>query len=243
MTTRGPRGPCRQRGQSLISMMVGVLISLLTIAAMVSIYRVLIDVSGNASRSAQRDGQLASALLTVQMEMQRAGFGIAPGEPGVLAIVDGGRQIVWRYSLHPDPGHACAGLRIATAANAPELPVTPADASADRRGLYWLPGRSCSAADDPALAWTAAGPLAPRRLVSATGFFVPQAADGTALGDEAGVHALAGAHFERDGACSLPYAQQADLLPVSQRVSLKVGSDVVFSTCLANLRASGGGMG
>ena len=73
--------------------------------------------------------------------------------------------------------------------------------------------------------------------------FVPQAADGTAYGDEAGVHALASARFERDGACSLPYAQQADLLPVSQRVSLKVGSDVVLSTCLANLRAGGGGMG
>ena len=236
-------GHRRQRGQSLVSMMVGVLISLLTIAAMVSIYRVLIDVSGNASRSAQRDGQLASALLTAQIEMQRAGFGITPGEAGVLAILDDGRQIVWRYSLHPDPGHACAGLRIAPTADAPGLPATPADAGADRRGLYWLPPRSCSAADDPALAWTAAGPLVPRRLVSATGFFMQHTADGTAYGDEAGVHALASARFERDGACSLPYAQQADLLPVSQRVSLKIGSDVVFSTCLSNLRPAGGGVG
>ena len=70
-----------------------------------------------------------------------------------------------------------------------------------------------------------------------------RATPGWLIAAKAGVHALASARFERDGACSLPYAQQADLLPVSQRVSLKVGSDVVFSTCLANLRAGGGGMG
>ncbi|WP_152540847.1 PilW family protein [Luteimonas huabeiensis] len=228
----------RQRGQSLIGVMVGLLISLLTIAAMVAIYALMIDVSGNTARSAQRDGQLASALLTAQIEMQRAGFGVPPGEAGAFAILDDGRLVVWRYSLYPDAGEACAGLRIVDDAASTAVPAAPADADADRRGLYWLPAQPCTSADAPP-AWSATGAAAPRRLLSATGFFVPQDRQGHALADEAGVRSLQNARFQRDGECSLPYAQQAGLLDVSQRVSLKVAGEVVFSACLSNLKAAG----
>lgn len=241
MSARRPfcvRSARRQRGQSLIGVMVGLLISLLTIAAMVAVYALMIDVSGNASRSAHRDGQLASALLTAQIEMQRAGFGVAPDETGVFAILDNGRQVVWRYSLYPEAGEACAGLRIVDDAASTAVPVTPADAGADRRGLYWLPAQACTSAETPP-AWDSTGASAPRRLLSATGFFVQQDRSGNLFTDEAGLRSLQNASFQRDGECSLPYAQQAGLLDVSQRVSLKVGSDVVFSACLSNLKATG----
>ena len=59
--------PRLQAGQSLISMMVGLVISLITIAAMLTLYKVMIEVSGNASRSAMRDGQVSSAILAAQI--------------------------------------------------------------------------------------------------------------------------------------------------------------------------------
>ena len=55
-------------------MMIGLVISLLTIGAMLAIYKVAIEVSGNASRTATRDGQVSSAMLAAQIELQQAGY-------------------------------------------------------------------------------------------------------------------------------------------------------------------------
>src|SRR5690606_13766993 len=82
------RFPARrtQRGQTLVGMMVGVMISLITIAGMLVLYKTMIEVTGQASSDSLRDGQVASALLAAQMDVHEAGYGIAladvtPGLP------------------------------------------------------------------------------------------------------------------------------------------------------------------
>ena len=100
-----------QRGYSLISMMVGLVISLLTIAAMLSVYTMMIDVSGKATGDSQRDGQVTSGLLSSQLELHSAGYGTGvSGVDGNVAVSGDGRQVSWRYVLGGDG--VCARLRI-----------------------------------------------------------------------------------------------------------------------------------
>lgn len=129
----------RQRGQSLISMMVGLVISLTTISAMLVLYKTMIEVSGNASRSALRDGQVSSALLAAQMEMQSAGFGVPSGDAlsTKLAIRDAGKELVWRYKTGlTASGFQCSGLRLV-----------------DGNGLYRLAEKNCNTVAD--INWSA----------------------------------------------------------------------------------------
>lgn len=222
--------------------MVGLVISLLTISAMLAIYKTSIDVSTNASRIALRDGQVSAALLAAQMELQQAGYGIPPGEAGVLAVSQDGKQVLWRYSAYPQAGSRCAGLKLVTATSDSSIAVTPADAQSDRRGLYWLPDKACTSVH-PAPTWGSDAAERPRPLVSAAGFFVPTDRQGTALTDEAGGVSLTGMRFQQvaGGGC-LPYAQQtdtADLPEHSQRIVLWAGSgEQLFSVCLPNVQAA-----
>lgn len=71
----------RQRGYSLISIMVGMIVAMLATISIMSLYRVVIhnlfdSNSGIQQRSAQ-DRQLATGLLTIQNLVQGAGFGVA----------------------------------------------------------------------------------------------------------------------------------------------------------------------
>lgn len=243
--------PCatarRQAGYSLISMMVGLVISLLTVGAMLAIYKIAIEVSGNASRSAQRDGQTASALLAAQIELQQAGFGIDPGSAHVLAVVDQGRQVVWRYNASQGMDYRCAGLRLAEVADDPAIASTPADAGADRRGLYWLPDKPCTAADAE-LEWGDSAAERPRLLASSAAFFAPLDRQGNEQADEAGGFSLEGAVFvQQPGGACLPFAQQADTGAdaderggQAQRIVLRGGNgDELFAVCLPNVRSAG----
>ncbi|MFC4728238.1 hypothetical protein [Coralloluteibacterium thermophilus] len=217
--------PPPQSGIGLVGMMVGLLISLLAILSMLAVYRLMIDISVEAIGTSQRDGQLASALLAVQIELQQAGFGIerTPGTPdgALLAIAEpapGVAQVVWRF--RPDlVTDACAGLRLATRGDAP--------------GLYWLPPRPCTGAAGTTWADADLQPLS-----SAAAFFVPRARDGSVL-DEARVATLADARFQLEGTCTLPFAQQAfdpaAPRPLAQRLVLRDGEGVLFTACLSNI--------
>lgn len=63
-----------QRGFTLISLMVGTVISLLSILAMLSLYKNLVYSSVTSIQSASQDGQVAAALLTAQRELMNGGF-------------------------------------------------------------------------------------------------------------------------------------------------------------------------
>ncbi|CAD5108230.1 PilW family protein [Zestomonas carbonaria] len=107
-------GIARQRGVNLISLMVGTLLSVIGILAMLTLYRNLVQTAVVATQDANQDGQLAAGLLTAQLELQNAGFGIDPGGAQNLLKTDvslGGQShpaLLWRY--RDATGYQCRGL-------------------------------------------------------------------------------------------------------------------------------------
>jgi hypothetical protein len=83
------------------------LISMIGILAGIVLYQNMIKVTLQTRADAAQDGQLASALLTLQLELQSAGFGIdKAAKPGPHLVLVAGPPTVlyWRYletSLSP----------------------------------------------------------------------------------------------------------------------------------------------
>jgi len=207
----------RQTGQSLISMMVGLVISLITIAAMLTLYKTMVGVSNEASVAARRDGQVSAGLLAAQIELQSAGFGVDPAAAPLasrLSISNDGKQVAWHYN--DGANDMCAGLWV------------------DANGIYRLrPVTGC--VDAAAAAW-AANQREPLALM-------PTTPDGNLIAfaaDEEGGASLAGYSFKQEPASCLPYRQQDFAItpaPAAQRVRLANADDSkqLFSVCLPNL--------
>ncbi|MFY8326880.1 hypothetical protein [Pseudoalteromonas sp. ZZD1] len=66
----------KQHGISLISLLIGLLISSITLIGMMMIFRNTIQTTVPASESSRSDGERVSALLSSHMLLQDAGFGI-----------------------------------------------------------------------------------------------------------------------------------------------------------------------
>jgi Tfp pilus assembly protein PilW len=85
---------------SLISLMIGMLISMIGVLAGFMLYQNMVKVTLQTRTDAAQDGQLASAMLSLQLELQSAGFGIdQAANPGPhLVLVAGPPQVLyWRY--------------------------------------------------------------------------------------------------------------------------------------------------
>ncbi|KPA91583.1 hypothetical protein PF66_01867 [Pseudomonas asplenii] len=63
-----------QRGFTLISLLIGTTISLISILAMLALYKNVVYNALASSQSSRQDGQVASALITAQRELMNAGF-------------------------------------------------------------------------------------------------------------------------------------------------------------------------
>lgn len=90
----------RSAGMSLVSLMIGILISMLAVLAGFMLYQNMVKVTLQSRADAAQDGQLSSAMLSLQLELQAAGFGIdQTTNPGPhLTLVNGPPQILyWRY--------------------------------------------------------------------------------------------------------------------------------------------------
>jgi type II secretory pathway component PulJ len=98
----------RSAGMSLVSLMIGMLISMLGVLAGFMLYQNMVKVTLQSRADAAQDGQLASAMLSLQLDLQAAGFGIDRATyPGPHLIVTNGapQTIYWRYletSTDPD---------------------------------------------------------------------------------------------------------------------------------------------
>ncbi|MDZ4262821.1 MAG: hypothetical protein U1B30_10895 [Pseudomonadota bacterium] len=104
-----------QCGMSLISLMVGLLLSMISILAGVMLYQNMARVSIESRTDAIQDGQLASAMLALQLELQSAGYGIDPEAPGthIQRVVEGTTQtLYWRYRETAPAGFVCRAFRI-----------------------------------------------------------------------------------------------------------------------------------
>ena len=227
LRTASRTGRQQQRGQSLISMMVGLVISLITIAAMMTLYKTMVEVSSNASRSALRDGQVSAALLSAQMDLQSAGFGVPAADSldSKLYVREAGKELVWRYKAELSAsGYVCSGLRLV-----------------DGEGLYRFTPKACS--DAEVAAW---GSGERQLLAGSAAFFAPAQRNGTAFASvegEVGAMTLApGYVFSLKGQRQcLPYMQQdfsaTPSAAVGQQLALERSdaSSHLFLACLPNL--------
>lgn len=66
----------RQRGLSLMSTMVGLLLAIFSVLAVMALFRTLVLNTVDAKDNAAQDTVVSSGMLTAQMEIQKAGFGI-----------------------------------------------------------------------------------------------------------------------------------------------------------------------
>lgn len=127
-----------QRGVSLIGILIGLFVSMLTVLVCMTLFKNLIQVSAESSFEESHDGKLASALLAIQMEVTSAGFGLDPGVH--VAVVppnaDGVTKLLWRTK---DSGSVkCWLLR--------EEKETPQSGSV--LAHLWLRDKTCSEGDD-----------------------------------------------------------------------------------------------
>jgi len=77
----------RQQGISLISLMIGLLLSMLVVLAMLSVYKSTLRVTVDAGQGAQLSGQLSTGLLAAQKKLQGAGFLIDSASYGNEIVV------------------------------------------------------------------------------------------------------------------------------------------------------------
>lgn len=84
-----------QRGVSLVSLMVGMVIAMFAVIAALSLYRNTVHslfAEGGLVPSVTQEGQLASGLLTAQIALQDAGFGVVSAASGThLFLLSNGR--------------------------------------------------------------------------------------------------------------------------------------------------------
>lgn len=153
----------KNAGESLISLMIGLLISVAVALAMLSMFKVASRYGGQAGQDAAADAQLTSALLRSGMAAQDAGFGVTTPTLGThLKVIAGatltgsalsgtaasntgtGNVVVW--AMNTTGTAQCAGLYFK-------------DASDGTGGLYYLGPVGCSAGDVSSwntTAWTSA---------------------------------------------------------------------------------------
>ncbi|SDS65057.1 hypothetical protein SAMN05216198_2434 [Halopseudomonas litoralis] len=128
----------RQRGISLISLMVGLLVSLLAVMGMMALYRTVMHTTAESGAYARLSSERSAALLGAHAYLQEAGFGMEGAAPGADLIVctsntsqgqlrgsdcapsGRGNLLLWRLlGVDENAGVQCAGLLI-TAAGALE---------------------------------------------------------------------------------------------------------------------------
>lgn len=103
----------RQRGMSLIGLLIGLLISVLCILGSLTLYKNLIQVASESKLDSNHDGQLASAMLMIQLEVQSAGYGIdGADETHIIEHIPstGQRQLLWRFTTDDGATFQCRGL-------------------------------------------------------------------------------------------------------------------------------------
>src|SRR5690606_32129584 len=76
------RGAARQRGISLISLMIGLLVSLLAVLGMMALYRTVMHTTTESAAYARLSGDRSAALLAAHGYLQEAGFGIEDAASG-----------------------------------------------------------------------------------------------------------------------------------------------------------------
>lgn len=124
-----PAAPARQHGTTIVATMVGLALGLLSVLAMFNLYLAQArQIEGTRTEPGMRtrsslDGQLSLGLLTLQYDMQRAGFGIDTAAVGtdLVSTNNAAGQIEavgWRWRDLDTNVVSCSAMRYVASANA-----------------------------------------------------------------------------------------------------------------------------
>ena len=92
-TMPGDPPSTRQRGTTLISLMIGLAISMIVVLATMMLFQRTSRVTGEARRDAQADAQRSAAFLAANMALQEAGYGINAAQTGTHLVVLRGAKL------------------------------------------------------------------------------------------------------------------------------------------------------
>lgn len=139
MNTRYPLS-VKQQGMSLVGLMIGMLLSIVTVLAAMSMYKSLVSTAIDTKADASHDGQLASAMLTLQLELQSAGFGIDNAAvANHLVDADAQQSLYWRSQEAPASGtYRCKGIQYVTTATESTLTLVQSAGCNDTDALTSL---------------------------------------------------------------------------------------------------------
>lgn len=208
---RAIKTPQRQKGHSLVATLVGVVISLATVGAMLTTYRLTGDASVVTTQEMNRDGQVLLALQVLEMEVQQSGFGTNVGgsaDNDVWVSADG-KRMAWRYKPSlSSAAVSCKGIEIVSTAT-----------ERKQQGVYGYAVNNCATASGTGL-WA----VAPTTIASGSAFFTQQ-------GEKGGL-SLADAVFVKGTSSSCaPYGDTRSHMTVS----LTAQGTTLFSSCLSNI--------
>lgn len=240
------RRPRPAAGFTLISMLIGLLIGLLSIAAMLVLYQTLISTAHEVNTQASKDGQLATSSLAAQQQLQQAGFGVGGAAPGTdLVVLDGallrgnklsgtaapsyaatvaGNALIWGYNptaaaatFDPD-AYVCEGLIVVP----PPTPKQPGS-------LQWLAPVSCaSAAQWQSLEWPTASALASTDAIGTSSNFQVMPASCWPYGQTTAISSLQVSYFLK------PQADGTSAAASGTSASVQFDAIPIFSVCLPN---------
>lgn len=142
----------RQSGVSLISLLIGLLISMVALLGMLSLYGTVVKSTVESTRDARIAGERSSALLVAGMQLQGAGYGIEGAALGDDLLLLAGA------SLDRDGGSLSSGTTVMGSGDGNTLiwrirsdgattwcRGLHAPSSAGQGGLYLLQSHPCSA--------------------------------------------------------------------------------------------------
>lgn len=203
----------QQQGYSLVSTLVGVVISLATVGVMLTTYRLIGDTSIETTQEMNRDGQTLSILQVLEIEVQQSGFGTNNGgavSDDVL-ISSQGKRIAWRYKPElSGAAMSCKGIEIvSTATRTREV------------GVYGYAVSNCASAGNTSI-WSAT----PTKLASGSAFFLQQ-------GEVGGLSLADGVFVKTASTVCAPY-NSGDTRQ-HPTVELTAQGKTLFQTCLNNI--------
>jgi hypothetical protein len=149
---------CRsQRGVTLISLLIGITISMIAMVAMMMVFRNVASASLDARESSSAEGRSTSAASTVSILMQEAGYGISSPQLGThLVVISGaslegnilsgtavagsikaGNAVVW--AAQTGIALRCAGLYAPSGGGLLSLPAVDCTSAGTWNTLSWAP--------------------------------------------------------------------------------------------------------
>lgn len=160
-----PPAPLRQRGITLISLMTGLVISMVLVLATLMLFQRMVRASTAARMDAQADAQRSAAFLSAGIAAQEAGYGIDAAHAGTHLVVLTNAALADSVLSGTPASLGATGNAVVWAENAtgtpqPRCSALLAPSGSDKGGLRKLGPVPCAdAAAFSTLDWTTELPL------------------------------------------------------------------------------------